>query len=50
MSSLNLYQYKSVLILSEGNLKIFLLKSKPNIWWRFWHYVFFGWKWEDCEN
>lgn len=20
---------------------------KPNAWWRFWHYLFFGFRWED---
>lgn len=39
---------KSILVLNES-LRVHFKQYKPNRWWRFWQYVFFGFKWEDIK-
>ena len=42
------------IILSELEITPgFLIKfphSRPNWWWRFWHLVFFGFKWNEVND
>lgn len=30
----------------QGLIRIESHKPPPNFWWRFWHWLFFGWRWE----
>ena len=39
----------SELIVTPG-FSIMFPHSQPNRWWRFWHRVFFGFKWKDLTK
>lgn len=34
----------------NSNLHITYPNPWPNAWWRFWQWVFFGFKWEDLRK
>lgn len=40
---------KAKLHLSEG-FCFEIFETPPNLWWRLWHWVFFGIKWERIEE
>lgn len=40
--------HKSKLIVVDG-FEICFTKSIPNWWWRLWHKIFFGFKWEKMN-
>lgn len=48
ISGIQQTKYQSVLIIHKG-LKFQFTNKKPNFWFRFWHKIFFGFKWEGCE-
>lgn len=45
---INLPRHKCKLILTDG-IEFYFTYDIPNIWWRFWHKLFFGFKWEKVE-
>jgi len=34
----------------HGDVVIQFTKCAPNIWWRFWQFVFFGIRWRSLEG
>jgi hypothetical protein len=38
---------KSILLINGDEcFQIHLSKERPNLWWRFWQWIFFGFKWK----
>ena len=48
ISTIKVPKPESTLIISDS-LDISLFKPTPNYWWRFWQYLFFGFKWEKGQ-
>lgn len=42
-------RYKSQMFISDG-LAYLCKGDAPCLWWRFWHWVFFGFKWRKVSE
>lgn len=50
-TNLSVPVYRSKLIFLDENLvTISWPNHRPNPWWRLWHWVFFGIKWENLDD
>ena len=49
ISTIKVPKPESTLIISDS-LDISLFKPTPNYWWRFWQYLFFGFKWKKGQE